>query len=83
MAPPLRLRLSTYRGHRLELRGGDSGGTGWAVAIHRPPGRGLLPDVLRGGGGAPNGLDGLLAEARRRVDRGLDGGAETEDRRDP
>jgi hypothetical protein len=59
----------TYRDHKLELR--DDGGTGWTVAIHPPPGSGAPPETLRNH--MPLGLNGLLAEARRRVDRRLDG----------
>jgi hypothetical protein len=41
------------------------------VAIHPPPGSGAPPETLRNH--MPLGLNGLLAEARRRVDRRLDG----------
>ena len=57
-----------YRGHRLEVR--DDGGTGWTVAVH-PPGGDALPDLLRNS--VPNALAALLAGAKRRVDRRLDG----------
>ena len=69
MARGSRVQVRTYRDHKLELR--DDGGTGWTVAIHPPPGGGAPPETLRTR--MPLGLNGLLAEARRRVDRRLDG----------
>jgi hypothetical protein len=63
------MQVRAYRGHRLELH--DDGGTGWTVLVYPPPGRGGAPEVLRNR--MPNGLECLLAEARRRVDRRLDG----------
>ncbi len=69
MARSSGVQVRTYRDHKLELR--DDGGTGWAVAIHPPPGSGAPPETLRNR--MPLGLNGLLAEARRRVDRRLDG----------
>ena len=56
-----------YRDHKLELR--DDGGTGWTVTVHPPPGSGAPAETLRNH--MPLGLNGLLAEARRRVDRRL------------
>src|SRR3712207_1442339 len=64
-----RVGIRTYRNHRLEVL--DDGADGWAVAIH-VAGEGRTV-VLRNS--VPNGLDVLLAEARARVDRRLDGGA--------
>ena len=73
MARPTTVQVRTYRGHRLELR--DDGGTGWTVAVHPPGGDdGAPPVVLRNS--VPNGLAALLAEAKRRVDRRLDGAPE-------
>lgn len=69
MARPTTMQVRVYRGHYLELR--DDGGTGWTVRVFPPSSRGGTPEVLRNR--MPNGLDGLLAEARRRVDRRLDG----------
>jgi hypothetical protein len=68
MTRPTTVEVRTHRGHRLEVR--DDGGEGWIVAVH-PPRGGAPPEVLRNG--VPNGLAALLAEARRRVDRRLDG----------
>lgn len=56
-----------YRAHRLEAA--RTRGSGWAVAI-RPPAGG---DVARMRNRVPGGLDLLLEEARRQVDRRLDG----------
>ena len=69
MARSSGVQVRTYRGHKLELR--DDGGTGWTVAIHPPPGGDAPTETLRNR--MPLGLGGLLAEARRRVDRRLDG----------
>lgn len=62
------VQVHTYRGHRIEVR--DDGGDGWAVVVHPRPGDRGAPETLRSG--TPNGLAGLLAEARQRVDRRLD-----------
>jgi hypothetical protein len=67
--PTVPVQVRTYRGHRLELR--DDGGTGWTVAVHPPGGDGGPTDMLRNS--VPNGLTALLAEAKHRVDRRLDG----------
>jgi hypothetical protein len=56
-----------YRAHRLLVRG--TAGAGWVVAI-RPPGGQPLSRVRNR---VPAGLDVLLDEARRQVDRRLDG----------
>jgi hypothetical protein len=64
------IQIHSYRGHRIEVR--DDGGDGWAVAVHPRPGDHGAPETLRSG--MPNGLAGLLAEARRQVDRRLDAG---------
>jgi hypothetical protein len=69
MARSTTMQVRAYRGHHLELR--DDGGTGWTVLVYPPPGRGGTPEVLRNR--MPSGLEGLLAEALRRVDRRLDG----------
>jgi hypothetical protein len=62
------LEVRTYRGHRLEVR--DDGDDGWIVAIY-VVGGGALPEVLRSS--VPKGVAGLLVEAKRRVDRRLEG----------
>ena len=64
--------VRSHRGHRIEVR--DDGGEGWAVVIHPRPGDAGDPETLRDR--TPNGLSGLLAEARRRADRRLEGGSE-------
>jgi Ca2+-transporting ATPase len=64
------IQVHTYCGHRIEVR--DDGGDGWAVMVHPRPGDRGAPETLRSG--MPNSLAGLLAEARRRVDRRLDAG---------
>ena len=64
------IQVHSYRGHRIEVR--DDGGDGWAVTVHPRPGDHGAPETLRSG--MLNGLAGLLAEARRRVDRRLDAG---------
>ncbi len=64
-----RVWLRTYRGYRMDVR--DEAGTGWRVDIY-PPGAVLGErEVLRNR--MPAGLESLLDEARRRVDRRLDG----------
>ena len=65
------IQVHTYRGHRIEVR--DDGGDGWAVVVHPRPGDHGAPETLRSG--TPNGLAGLLAQARRQVDRRLDAGS--------
>ncbi len=71
MPRPRRLGVRTCRNHRLEVQ--DDGGQGWSVTIHgagpddSPPRRVVLRNAV------PNGLEALLNEARRRVDRCLDG----------
>jgi hypothetical protein len=65
------IQIHSYRGHRIEVR--DDGGDGWAVVVHPRLGDRGAAATLRSG--MPNGLAGLLAEARRRVDRRLDAGS--------
>jgi hypothetical protein len=64
-------RILTYRQHRLTLTASD--GQGWAVRIWPPRARGAAAEVLRNR--VPGGQAILLEEARRRIDRGLDGAA--------
>lgn len=63
-----RLGFRTYRNHRLELL--DDGAEGWIVTVRGPDGGGVLT-MLRNR--VPNGLGTLIEEARREVDRRLDG----------
>ena len=60
-----------YRGFSLEVR--DEHGAGWSVAIYPPRGASEAPVTLRSS--VPRGLEPLIAEARARVDRRLDGQA--------
>lgn len=62
--------VRSYRGHRLEVQ--DDGGDGWRVVVHAPRGA-RVPSVETLRNSVPGGLGELLGEARRRVDRRLDG----------
>jgi hypothetical protein len=64
-----RVSRQPYRDHHLELL--DDRGTGWAVRIFAPGDTDKV--VLRNH--VPNGLEVLVAEARRLIDRRLDGEA--------
>jgi hypothetical protein len=59
--------IQTYRDHQIELM--DDRGAGWAITIHEP---GTLDKVVLRNH-MPNGLEILLSEAKRRIDRRLDG----------
>jgi hypothetical protein len=72
-----RVGLRTYRAHRLEVW--DDAGAGWCVVIYRPVAARRRTEALRNH--MPNGLEDLMEEARRRVDRALDEGVPTLDRR--
>lgn len=66
-----RVLTRRHRGHVFEVR--DDGGEGWVVVVHAPGAKAGVPqDELRSR--VPGGLEELIAEARRRVDRRLDGG---------
>lgn len=65
------VEVRTYRNFRPELR--DDRRSGWSVVIY-PPRRGnwhAFAEVIRSN--APRSLEALIAEARRRVDRAVDG----------
>jgi hypothetical protein len=64
------IQVHSYRGHRIEVR---DDGDGWAVLVYPRSGDRGAPETLRSG--MPNGLAGLLAEARRQVDRRLEAGS--------
>lgn len=69
--PTRRVLTRRHRGHFLEAY--DDGGEGWVVIVHGPDGKGGAPqDELRSR--VPGGLNDLIAEAKRRLDRRLDGG---------
>ena len=67
--PARRVLTRRHRGHLFEIH--DDGGEGWVVRV-RSTDAGRPHDELRSR--VPSGLDELIAEARRRVDRRLDGG---------
>jgi hypothetical protein len=58
-----------HRGYRMSVAG--TPGNGWSVTIHPPAGGRRRAVRLRNR--VPHGLEELLAEARRRIDRELDG----------
>ncbi len=64
-----RVGAHQYRGHRLEVL--DDGAAGWAVRIWGPDPPAGQETMLRNK--APKGLSALIAEAKRQVDRRLDG----------
>ena len=69
--PARRVPTRRHRGHLFEIH--DDGGEGWVVVVRgSDAGRERPLDELRNR--SPGGLDVLIAEARRRVDRLLDGG---------
>lgn len=69
--PARRVLTRRYRGHSFEVH--DDGGEGWVVVVHGPGGKGgALQEELRSR--VPGGLDELIGEAQRRIDRRLDGG---------
>jgi hypothetical protein len=69
--PARRVLTRRHRGHLFEIY--DDGGEGWIVVVHGSnAGREPPYDELRNR--APGGLEVLITEARRRVDRRLDGG---------
>jgi hypothetical protein len=64
-----RVGFRTYRDHRLELL--DDGAEGWVVKVRAPGVTGGPCLMLHNR--VPNGLSVLVEEARREVDRRLDG----------
>ncbi|SDB74624.1 hypothetical protein [Belnapia rosea] len=67
MLRPSQVKLQTHRGYRLEVK--DDGGDGWMVTIYTPDSSDK--SVLRTS--VPDGLTGLLDEARSHIDRRVDG----------
>ena len=63
----LQVSLQTYRLFRISIR--DDGGEGWNIRVYPPNGK----DGWELQCAVPGGLDELLAEARQRIDRQLDG----------
>lgn len=74
MAKVRSVSVRTYRAHRFEIL--DDGGLGWIIVIRAPVGPDSVIDStqpIRLRNSVPNGLATLIEEARRQVDRMLDG----------
>jgi hypothetical protein len=63
------LGVQHYRLYRISIR--DDGGEGWNLRVYPPSGA----DGWELQCSVPGALDGLLSEARQRIDRRLDGDA--------